>query len=103
MCGMFGGGSGFVSAVGFEDAAWGFADEEDYLVALGGGRHLFHYFLEYLCGVVAGVEDEAVDVLYVVDLLVCEAAAAESDGVDAAVGDWLAGCGDVWRDVFVDF
>ena len=67
-----------------------------------GSRHLRLYLGERLGSIQTAVIDDAVHLLDGMNLLGGESAAVETDRVDAAIGDRLAGCDSERRYILVD-
>lgn len=84
------------------DAALGVAHKEDDFIALFGGGKLGFNALNGIGVVEAGEVEVAVDFLNVANYLGGEATAAKADRVDTGIGNGLASCLDIWRNVLVD-
>ena len=84
------------------DSALCVADEEyDFVALLGGGEFGLDAF-DSVADVKSREIEVAVDFLDVAYILVGEATAAQTNGVNSCIGDRLAGCLNVGRDVLVD-
>ena len=87
--------------VGFEDAAFGRADELYYLVADFALGELCHNDVASHSVGVTILEEHAEDILNLLNLLIREAPAPQTQEVGTNVGDGGVGCLNIGRNIFV--